>query len=75
MQTSIFSEYLAALLKHSLILDAAGETHGHFIGLQKLETRILDAHNDGYINHEETRALYSIAKRLHSDYRNALRLD
>ena len=75
MQTSIFSEYLAALLKHSLILDSAGEAKERFIDLQHLEERIVAAHSSGYLNETESRALYAIAMRLHSDYRQALNLD
>ena len=77
MQTSILSEYMAALLKHSLNLDAGREEGNpqHFIDLQRLETRIITAHNDHRINESEYRALYALAMQLHGDYRKALHLD
>lgn len=73
MQTSVFSEYLAELLKHSLILDTGQPDQ--FIRLQHLEDRILKAHIDGRITGEETQALHTIARKLHRDYRTALHLD
>lgn len=73
MQTSVLSEYMAALLKHSLILDTGQPDR--FIELQKLEARIITAHNDNRITGEEYRALYSLAMQLHRDYRKALTLD
>ena len=41
MQTSVFSEHLAALLKHSLKLDADTGTGEDFIELQKLEKLVV----------------------------------
>ena len=75
MQTSVYSELLAALLKHSLILDSAGEAAEQFTPLQRLEARIINAHNDGYITGDDQRALYAVAMKLHEDYRKALDLD
>ena len=75
MQTSVFSEHLAALLKHSLKLDADTGTGEDFIELQKLEARIIDAQQTGHYTGKAARALSSIAAELHKDYRTALKLD
>lgn len=75
MQTSVFSECLAALLKHSLKLDGGTGTDTDFIDLQKLEARITRAHNTGYFDGAAAQALTSIAAQLHKDYRTALKLN
>ncbi len=75
MQTSVFSELLAELLKHSLKLDGATVTGEDFIALQKLEAHITNANQTGYFNGNAARALSSIAAELHKDYRTALKLD
>lgn len=75
MQTSVFSELLAELLKHSLKLDGATVTGEDFIALQKLEAHITNAYQTGYFNGNAARALSSIAAELHKDYRTALKLD
>lgn len=75
MQTGIFSEYMAKLLKHSLLLDGDLQTGNSFIDLQKLEARIINARNNGYFPAAEALTLSSIAARLHEDYRKALKLD
>ena len=75
MQTSVFSERIAALLKHSLKLDAGTATDADFIELQKLEAHITNAYQTGYFNGNAARALSSIAAELHKDYRTALKLD
>ena len=75
MQTSVFSERIAALLKHSLKLDAGTATDADFIELQKLEARITAGYQTGYYNGSAARALSSIAAELHKDYRAALNLD
>lgn len=74
-QTSVFSEYIAELLKYSLRIDAGMFFGNDFIKLQRFEARIIDARNDGYLNQNEYKALYSIATKLHSEYRKALNLD
>ncbi len=75
MQTSLFSEYMATLLKHSLMLDGNLQTDNGFVELQKLEARIINARNAGYFTQAEAGALSSIAGGLHKDYRAALKLD
>lgn len=75
MQTGIFSEYMAKLLKHSLLLDGDMQTGSSFIDLQKLEARIINARNSGYFSESEALTLSSIAAGLHKDYRKALKLD
>lgn len=75
MQTSVFSEHLAALLKHSLKLDGGTGTDTDFLELQTLETNITRAYNIGYYRGEAAQALTAIAGQLHKDYRQALRLD
>ena len=75
MQTGIFSEYMAKLLKHSLLLDGDMQTGSSFTDLQELEARIINARNNGYFTGTEAGALSSIAAGLHKDYRKALKLD
>ena len=75
MQTSVFSEHLATLLKHSLKLDGGTGTDADFLELQKLEARITRAYNTGYYRGEAAQALTAIAGQLHKEYRQALRLD
>lgn len=75
MQTSVFSECLAALLKHSLKLDGGTGTDIDFIDLQKLEARITRAHNNSYFDGAGAQALTAIAGRLHKEYRTALKLN
>ena len=76
MQTSVFSELLADLLKHSLKLDGAATVTGEdFIELQKLEAHITKAHQTGYFTGSAAAALSSIAAELHQEYRTALKLD
>lgn len=75
MQTSVFSEHLAALLKHSLKIDADTGTGEDFIELQRLEARITNAHQTGYYTGDAARALSTIAAELHKNYRTALKLD
>ena len=74
MQTSVFSEYMAALLKHSLKLDGNLQTHSDFVELQQIEARITNARNNGYFGGDQARALTSIAADLHKDYMAALKL-
>ena len=74
-QTSIFSEYLANLLKFSLKIDAGIYFVDDFVKLQRSEARVINARNDGYINYTEYKALYSIASELHKQYRIVLKLD
>lgn len=75
MQTSVFSERLADLLKHSLKLDTGAATDTDFIELQKLEARITTGYQTGYYTGDAARALSTIAAQLHKDYRTALKLD
>lgn len=75
MQTSVFSELLAELLKHSLRLDGPNVTGEDFIALQKLEAHITKAHQTGYFTGSAAAALSSIAAELHQEYRTALKLD
>lgn len=75
MQTGIFSEYMAKLLKHSLMLDGDLQTHSSFVELQQLEARIINARTAGYFTGREAMALSAIADGLHRDYRKALKLD
>ena len=75
MQTGIFSEYMAKLLKQSLLIDGNIKTDNSFIELQKIEARIIEAKNNGYFTASEAGALSSIAAGLHKDYRKALKLD
>lgn len=75
MQTGIFSEYMANLLKHSLMLDGNLQTHDGFIELQQIEARIIKARTDGYFTGREAMALSAIADGLHKEYRAALKLD
>ena len=75
MQTSVFSECLAALLKHSLKLDGGLQTDTDFLELQRLEARITKAHSNNYFNGKSAQALSLIAQELHSDYRQALNLN
>ena len=75
MQTSVFSEHLATLLKHSLKLDGGTGTDTDFLELQNLEARIIRAYNTGYYRGEAAQALTAIAGQLHKEYRQALRLD
>ena len=75
MQTSVLSEYIAALLKHSLLLDGGRETDNSFIELQKLEARITRAYQTGHYNDAEHKALTALAAALHKEYRAALKLD
>ena len=75
MQTSVFSELLAKLLKHSLRLDGPNVTGEDFIELQKLEAHIIKAHQTGYFTGSAAAALSSIAAELHQEYRTALKLD
>lgn len=74
-QTSVFSEYMAELLKYSLKIDAGMFFGNDFIKLQRFEARVINARNDGYLNQNEYKALYSIASKLHSEYRKGLKLD
>lgn len=75
MQSSVFSDHLAELLKHSLALDAAAGTNDDFVELQQLEARIVKAPQTGYYSAAESRALSTIAAKLHAEYRTALKLD
>lgn len=74
-QTSVFSEYIAELLKYSLRIDAGMLFGSDFIKLQRFEARVINARNNGYLNQNEYKALYSIATKLHSEYRKGLQLD
>lgn len=75
MQTSIFSERLAALLKYSLKLDAGIAVDGDFVELQRLEARIVNDCQTGYYPGHVARALSSIAANIHQDFRTVLKLD
>ena len=75
MQTSVLSEYIAALLKHSLLLDSGRETDESFIELQRLEEKITKAYQTGYYNDTEYRALNVLASALHKEYRVLLKLE
>ena len=75
MQTSVFSELLADLLKHSLKLDGAIVTGEDFVALEKLEAHITKAHQTGYFTGKAAAALSSIAAELHQEYRTALKLE
>ena len=74
-QTSIFSDYMAELLKYSLRIDAGICKGSDFIKLQQFEAKIINARNDGFLKFNEYKALYSIAMELHKEYRKALKLD
>jgi len=74
-QTSVFSEYIAELLKYSLHIDAGMFFGKDFIKLQRFEAKVINARNNGYLSQNEYKALYSIATKLHSEYRKALNLD
>lgn len=74
-QTSVFSDYIAELLKYSLRIDAGIYMGSDFVRLQHLETRIINTKNDGLLKNNEYKALYSIATELHKEYRKALNLD
>ena len=72
---SVFTELLTQLAQYSAAVDACTVSHSDFIEFQRLEARIINAHNNGYINHTQKQALYNIAQGLHSDFRMILGLD
>lgn len=75
MQTSVFTDHLKELWKHSAKLDTGKATHTDFINLQRLEARIINAPEIGYYSYTEYKSLYAIANTLHDDYRAALDLN
>lgn len=73
MQTSVFSEYMAELLKYSLRLDGGMIDGTDFIRLQRLDARIINAGNAGYYTYEERKILSAICAGLIKNTRDALR--
>lgn len=73
MQTSVFSEHLAELLKYSLRIDGGTIDGADFVALQRMEVRIVNAGNAGYYTHSEKKALYAICAGLIDNTRDALK--
>lgn len=73
-QYSVFTDYLIALTEHSKKLDAYEVTYEDFVELQKLEAKILNAHNVGYYGGMDRQALYDLYKHCVKYYRLLLGL-
>ena len=73
MKKSALSLFLEELAGHSIALDNS-VTNGDFVELQKLESRITNAHKRGELPAPVYRALYALAMDLHKSYRSILNL-
>lgn len=75
MKKSAFSVFIEELAGHSVALDNS-VTNEDFGELQKLESRIINAYQDGaFPSHAVYKSLYNIAMALHKNYEAALGLD
>jgi hypothetical protein len=73
---SVFTEILKDLGRHSENVDAGTATGEDFIEFQDMvESRILNAHLNGYLTGREYKALNAIAAEVHAGFRIVLHLD
>ena len=74
MSISIFTEYLEILATYSDKVDAADVTPDEYIDYQRLEDRLLTAHNRGYFKQQDYKALMGIYYHIKEGFREVLGL-
>lgn len=72
---SVFTEILKELAAYSEAADNGTATHSDFIELQRLNVRIMDAHNDGRFNVRQYKALSAAYFDIKDNFRVVLGLN
>lgn len=68
-QTSVFDEILEKLA----VISTAAESESVFLEIQREQAHILNAYKQGYFNHREYKALYTISEIIRDNIREVLR--